>query len=212
MSGISKRQLRAGGTIRHHWQLEKMKIFFLQSHFSNFFCLLTETTIITEGQRLMLKLYKECRAYERSLINKTILDSDNGTNCPVDFDGYLMMNANKSTIKRRNTFSYLCWGPARPNTTEWKNCPNYVMGYDGNLMASKVCLENGSWWRHPDSGLSWSDYRTCVNQNDVISRISCWLRQEIIIHLRYCFTNYSQIEYNSLTKFTSTAIASRSSL
>lgn len=65
----------------------------------------------------------------------------------------------------QTTFSYLCWGPTMANTTEIKSCPQYVIGYDGSLTASKACLENGSWWRHPESDREWSNYTTCINHS-----------------------------------------------
>lgn len=39
-------------------------------------------------------------------------------------------------------------------------------------MASKVCLPDGRWWRHPESHKVWSNYTTCINTDDydVISR------------------------------------------
>ncbi|XP_049948145.1 calcitonin gene-related peptide type 1 receptor-like [Schistocerca serialis cubense] len=33
--------------------------------------------------------------------------------------------------------------------------------------AFKVCLENGSWFRHPESGSEWSNYTTCVDMDDL---------------------------------------------
>ncbi|CRL05620.1 CLUMA_CG018241, isoform A [Clunio marinus] len=125
-----------------------------------------ENAIITEGQRLIIRLYRECKAYEKSLVNSTTFENDSEVNCPVVFDGYL------------------CWGPAKANTTEIKSCPNYVIGYDGNLKASKICTENGTWWRHPESGGEWSNYTSCIDQNYFHSR---QLINDIYFY-GYCFS------------------------
>jgi len=34
-------------------------------------------------------------------------------------------------------------------------------------MAHKECLEDGTWFRHPDSGQVWSNYTTCVDTEDL---------------------------------------------
>lgn len=129
----------------------------------------------TEGHQLMIKLFKHCMAYGKSLANSTTINNETSTErfCPVVFDGYLKKIITNSVESTANTFSYLCWGPTPSNTTVIKSCPNYVIGYDGNLMASKLCLADGSWFKHPESNREWSNYTTCINHNDyhVISQM-----------------------------------------
>ena len=45
--------------------------------------------------------------------------------------------------------------------------------------AYKACTENGQWWRHPETNMTWSNYTQCVNIQDleVSSRI-CFLFHE----------------------------------
>ena len=38
----------------------------------------------------------------------------------------------------------------------------YVLG-----MAHKVCTEDGVWFKHPQSNLTWSNYTTCVDVEDL---------------------------------------------
>lgn len=87
-----------------------------------------------------------------------------------------------------NDFSYLCWGPTKANSTEIKGCPNYVIGYDGSLMATKKCLANGVWWKHPESGREWSNYTTCINHSyyNVITQMLC-LQEPVLIYHNFNF-------------------------
>jgi calcitonin receptor-like len=39
---------------------------------------------------------------------------------------------------------------------------NYLLG-----MAHKVCTEEGVWFKHPLSNLTWSNYTTCVDVEDL---------------------------------------------
>ena len=34
-------------------------------------------------------------------------------------------------------------------------------------MAHKICTEDGTWFRHPQSNLIWSNYTTCVDVEDL---------------------------------------------
>lgn len=34
-------------------------------------------------------------------------------------------------------------------------------------MAHKVCTDEGTWFRHPQSNLTWSNYTTCVDVEDL---------------------------------------------
>lgn len=60
----------------------------------------------------------------------------------------------------------LCWGPTKVNSVAWQNCPEFVAGYDKNLLASKICLPNGTWYRDPNTGEPWTNYTTCINKQE----------------------------------------------
>ncbi|VVC45013.1 Hypothetical protein CINCED_3A014009 [Cinara cedri] len=68
--------------------------------------------------------------------------------CPKTFDGYA------------------CWEETLPNTTAYAQCPYYVMGFDPSRKGFKECLANGTWYRHPDSGIEWANYTNCVDMED----------------------------------------------
>ncbi|XP_055915741.1 calcitonin gene-related peptide type 1 receptor [Eupeodes corollae] len=73
----------------------------------------------------------------------------NQTFCPLTFDGYL------------------CWPPTLAGTVQSLNCPDFVEGFNTNFLAHKTCLENGSWYHHPDSGQEWSNYTNCIDYDDL---------------------------------------------
>ncbi|KAH8415390.1 hypothetical protein KR222_007910 [Zaprionus bogoriensis] len=69
--------------------------------------------------------------------------------CPVNFDGYL------------------CWPRTPAGTVLSQYCPDFVEGFNTKFLAHKTCLENGSWFRHPLSNQTWSNYTNCVDYEDL---------------------------------------------
>lgn len=56
-------------------------------------------------------------------------------------------------------------------------------------MAHKVCTDEGTWFRHPQSNLTWSNYTTCVDVEDLeVSIFSA-----IFAHSIPCFLINSRI-------------------
>ncbi|XP_032296576.1 calcitonin gene-related peptide type 1 receptor isoform X1 [Drosophila virilis] len=68
--------------------------------------------------------------------------------CPVNFDGYL------------------CWPRTPAGTVLSQYCPDFVEGFNSKFLAHKTCLETGSWFRHPVSNQTWSNYTNCVDYED----------------------------------------------
>ncbi|GFT83442.1 hypothetical protein TNCV_232171 [Trichonephila clavipes] len=56
-----------------------------------------------------------------------------------------------------------CWPYTAAGTLVVKPCPDYIHGFNPNATASKFCSENGTWWRHPDLNLTWTNYTLCGN-------------------------------------------------
>ena len=46
----------------------------------------------------------------------------------------------------------------------------------------KTCTDEGEWWRHPETNLTWSNYTQCVNLQDL----------EVSIYLLSTFVTYSE--------------------
>lgn len=60
-----------------------------------------------------------------------------------------------------------CWSDTPANTTAFIPCPTVVPGFLSHRRAFKVCLEDGTWFRHPETNKPWSNYTTCVDQEDL---------------------------------------------
>ncbi|EDS36724.1 calcitonin receptor [Culex quinquefasciatus] len=69
--------------------------------------------------------------------------------CPRRFDGWT------------------CWDAQPAGTVAENYCPNFVLGFDANRLAFRVCNTNGSWFVHPESGREWSNYTNCVDLEDM---------------------------------------------
>ncbi|CAG5045497.1 unnamed protein product [Parnassius apollo] len=66
---------------------------------------------------------------------------------------------------------WLCWPHTPANSTVYEHCPEFVHGFSPELMAHKECTEDGTWYKHPLTGLPWSNYTTCVKPEDDVSEI-----------------------------------------
>ncbi|BES96555.1 receptor [Nesidiocoris tenuis] len=64
-----------------------------------------------------------------------------------------------------------CWPSTPAGSTAFAHCPHFITGFDPNRLAHKECTENGTWFRHPESGRFWSNYTTCVNLDDLNLRV-----------------------------------------
>uniref|UniRef100_A0A1B6FEL9 G-protein coupled receptors family 2 profile 2 domain-containing protein n=1 Tax=Cuerna arida TaxID=1464854 RepID=A0A1B6FEL9_9HEMI len=63
-----------------------------------------------------------------------------------------------------------CWPDTAAGLTAYTDCPEFITGFDPTRKAHKICTSNGTWYRHPESGLVWSNYTTCVNVDDLYWR------------------------------------------
>lgn len=61
----------------------------------------------------------------------------------------------------------LCWPPTLAGTTANQSCPANYLGYDKRKLAFRECWANGSWYIHPVSQKDWSNYTTCIDQEDL---------------------------------------------
>nr|XP_024217979.1 calcitonin gene-related peptide type 1 receptor-like [Halyomorpha halys] len=60
-----------------------------------------------------------------------------------------------------------CWNTTPSGEIALAPCPNFVTGFDTKRFAFRKCMDNGSWFRHPDTGQPWSNYTTCVDMDDL---------------------------------------------
>lgn len=100
------------------------------------------------------KKRQECLAAQRN----SSLQFGNSTTCPWVFDGYL------------------CWPETEEGITIFQKCPDFVLGFQNTYFAHKICQNGGTWFRHPETDKEWSNYTTCVDNEDLEFRsaINTW--------------------------------------
>ncbi|XP_024085598.1 calcitonin gene-related peptide type 1 receptor-like [Cimex lectularius] len=72
-----------------------------------------------------------------------------GFGCPKEFDGWTCINATS------------------PGAVIHVPCPYFIFGFDPKRLGHRTCLEDGTWFRHPDSNKTWTNYTTCVDTDDL---------------------------------------------
>uniref|UniRef100_UPI00358FB93F calcitonin gene-related peptide type 1 receptor-like isoform X2 n=1 Tax=Myxine glutinosa TaxID=7769 RepID=UPI00358FB93F len=80
-----------------------------------------------------------------------------GLHCPRTWDGWL------------------CWEDISAGSVAFQFCPNYFMDFDISEKVTKICDDNGQWFRHPLSNRTWSNYTLCNAYTN--SRIEATLNQ-----------------------------------
>ena len=59
--------------------------------------------------------------------------------------------------------SLLCFNTTRAGHTQTAPCPaDHPVFNAAQSSASKECQEDATWWKHPETNLTWSDYTDCV--------------------------------------------------
>lgn len=63
-----------------------------------------------------------------------------------------------------------CWNDTAAGHTAYIPCPNFITGFLPERSAHKECTADGTWFRHPDTNRTWSNYTTCVDRDDLTFR------------------------------------------
>ncbi|GAB6032961.1 hypothetical protein CHUAL_012154 [Chamberlinius hualienensis] len=95
------------------------------------------------------KAYNKC--VEESA-NYDVKYDDDELYCPRTFDGWS------------------CWNATVANQIAIEPCPSFITGFDPKRYAHKICNSDGTWFRHPETNLTWSNYTTCVDMDDLKMR------------------------------------------
>ncbi|ELK27698.1 Calcitonin related peptide type 1 receptor [Myotis davidii] len=56
---------------------------------------------------------------------------------------------------------WLCWSYGLAGTESVQHCPDYFQDFDPSEKVTKICDQDGHWFRHPDSNRTWTDYTRC---------------------------------------------------
>lgn len=84
-----------------------------------------------------------------ALTSNNATSDDPATYCPAKWD------------------TLLCWPPTLAGTTANQSCPSHHYGFDNRRLAFRECWPNGTWYIHPKSHKDWSNYTTCIDQEDL---------------------------------------------
>uniref|UniRef100_A0AAV2KRQ6 Calcitonin gene-related peptide type 1 receptor n=1 Tax=Knipowitschia caucasica TaxID=637954 RepID=A0AAV2KRQ6_KNICA len=74
----------------------------------------------------------------------------------------------------RNWDGWLCWDDTPAGTLTSQNCPNYFKDFDPTEKATKLCGDDGQWFRHPETNRTWSNYTRC-NEKTVAKLRSAYI-------------------------------------
>ncbi|KAG8186539.1 hypothetical protein JTE90_020842 [Oedothorax gibbosus] len=66
--------------------------------------------------------------------------------------------------------SWGCWNDTAAGKTAYIPCPHFIMGFLPERSAHKECNPDGTWYRHPVTNRTWSNYTTCVDKEDLTFR------------------------------------------
>ncbi|KAK7473456.1 hypothetical protein BaRGS_00035285, partial [Batillaria attramentaria] len=60
----------------------------------------------------------------------------------------------------------MCWPDTAAGTVRYLPCPDYINRFDQAEYATKHCLENGSWYVHPEFGKPYTNFSTCITKGE----------------------------------------------
>ncbi|GFR12928.1 calcitonin receptor [Trichonephila clavata] len=76
-----------------------------------------------------------------------------------------------------------CWNDTLAGKTAYIPCPQFITGFLPERSAHKECNPDGTWYRHPDTNRTWSNYTTCVDKEDLTyDSLQC---SEIPVHIKH---------------------------
>uniref|UniRef100_A0A8C3SXL4 Calcitonin gene-related peptide type 1 receptor n=1 Tax=Chelydra serpentina TaxID=8475 RepID=A0A8C3SXL4_CHESE len=56
---------------------------------------------------------------------------------------------------------WLCWNDVAAGTVSVQRCPDYFQDFNPSEKVTKICDQNGNWFRHPESNRTWTNYTQC---------------------------------------------------
>ncbi|CAM1305626.1 CALCRL (predicted) [Pycnogonum litorale] len=131
-------------------------------------------------------VYKECNFHKNEIdmkiLNETvqgIMKTERSFNHPDNRVAYL--NCVRNVLLQpglvtdepycpRTFDDWGCWNDTPAGTVAYTKCPSFITGLDPKQIAHKVCTDNGTWFLHPQTKKPWSNYTTCVDQEDLLFR------------------------------------------
>ncbi|CAL8113593.1 unnamed protein product [Orchesella dallaii] len=106
-------------------------------------------------------MYQKSIQEKIGIIQELIVHKNKYKQC---MEGYISKNVSNVCLKMFD--GWTCWNETAAGNTAVSPCPAMVPGFDPSRNGFKECLYDGTWFRHPDSNLVWSNYTTCINLDD----------------------------------------------
>uniref|UniRef100_A0A2K6EVZ4 Calcitonin receptor like receptor n=1 Tax=Propithecus coquereli TaxID=379532 RepID=A0A2K6EVZ4_PROCO len=75
----------------------------------------------------------------------------------------------KGVYCNRTWDGWLCWNDVAAGTESMQLCPDYFQDFDPSEKVTKICDQDGNWFRHPASNRTWTNYTQCtVNTHEKV--------------------------------------------
>ena len=76
--------------------------------------------------------------------------------------------------------SWSCYNATKAGSMMLESCPSKpILNFDITKFSKKLCTEDSTWWVHPHSNRTWSNYTGCVDFNDLSFRTNINLLNDI---------------------------------
>ncbi|KAF5903371.1 calcitonin gene-related peptide type 1 receptor, partial [Clarias magur] len=85
----------------------------------------------------------------------------------AQFECYQKIINDNSNVKaaglicNRTWDGWLCWDDTDAGVIAQQHCPDHFHDFDITELATKVCMDDGQWFMHPDSNRTWTNFTKC---------------------------------------------------
>ncbi|XP_077364168.1 calcitonin gene-related peptide type 1 receptor [Festucalex cinctus] len=97
--------------------------------------------------------------YEKTSRKQKLLESE--YKCLLKMSQDLAFNES-GLYCSRNWDGWLCWDDTAAGTYATQNCPDFLSYAEPAEKATKYCGEDGQWYRHPVSNITWTNFTLCA--------------------------------------------------
>ncbi|CAL8110522.1 unnamed protein product [Orchesella dallaii] len=63
----------------------------------------------------------------------------------------------------------ICWSQEKPGKLAVTACPEYVAGFNAQHSATRFCTQDGTWFVHPITNSTWTNYSQCTTHGHSIA-------------------------------------------
>lgn len=97
---------------------------------------------------------------------------------------------------------WLCWNDVAAGTESMQYCPDYFQDFDPSEKVTKICDQDGHWFRHPDSNRTWTNYTLCNNSTHEKVKVcnNRGLKFDLILKSEQCSMEKKMSAFHSTVK------------